>query len=513
MKASVEFQKATSSQKRITKVEDDRACNQAECQSLRPNLDLQQHHPEPPKMPRAPKKFKPTTKSKVHAHQTWNNKRLLNWPLPTLNHKILVDFDMEASPGPDPLEMEEDADDLHYEPLGPGQFFSPDDINLPPTSTIDTKSDFADCMDTDDEDEISSSDFKPSKDEGEAEDKDANNGAGSDSELACATAVHEFEAKWTKKQAQEKNAEKRKEAAERQKCRKPTIAPKLKPDIGGLCADAQKMLLKQKAVASSNLLLILSEGGSGTSRGTAGDFDQDESVASLTAACEMKKKGPKAKSKSQSVEDIPKWDTQCMPHIYNFIGAQEAQFGMNSNLELKVFQAILWAEIFPALKEDANEPAITGVHAESKGAMQGPGVLETFSLHLKFTQNVSHPDPPTGALALCADAYLRTLHAWQPGFISMAETWRLAKEEKVQSSKGNILKNNKDTGFSNKWAPPVLKYYLVLKTTPKTKWPTILDHARPFMNSKCCSTVTIKREMEDSEGMENGADDEFIMSD
>ncbi|KAE9400902.1 hypothetical protein BT96DRAFT_938349 [Gymnopus androsaceus JB14] len=562
------------------------------------------------------------------------------------SQEILVDFDMEASPEPDPLEMEEDAD-LHYEPLGPGRFFSPDDIDLPPTSTVDTESDFADRMDMDDEDENSDPDFMPSEDEGEAEDDDASNDAGLDPELAHAAALREFEAEWTKKRAQEKNAEKRKEAAERRKVasavaqqrmeappntidiipgssskpkkrpgppndeqgnikrQKPTIPPKSKPDIGGLRADAQKTLLKRKAAASSNVSLVSSECGGGTSEGAAGDFDQDESVASLTAAREMKKKGPKAKSKSQavnavslvpadvkiidgkerrtqpkatrhtwskshlplkSVEDIRKWDTQYMPHIYNFIGAQEAQFGTNSNLELKAFQAILWAEIFPALKEDANEPAITGViqanlrtyrseigkkalkivsrkaeeydqecradyiageldndawgyaspgltRAESKGAMQGPGVLETLSLHLEFTQNVPHPDPPTGALALCAAAYLRALHAWQPGFNSIAETRRLAKEEKVQNGKGNVSKNNKDTGFSDEWAPTVSKYYSVLKKTPKTKWPTILDHARPFMNSKRRSAVTIKRETEDSEGMENGADDEFIMSD
>jgi len=129
---------------------------------------------------------------------------------PSQPAEILVDFDMEASPEPDPLEMEEDAD-LHYEPLGPGRFFSPDDIDLPPTSTVDTESDFADRMDMDDEDENSNPDFMPSEDEGEAEDDDASNDAGLDPELAHAAALREFEAEWTKKRAQEKNAEKRKE--------------------------------------------------------------------------------------------------------------------------------------------------------------------------------------------------------------------------------------------------------------------------------------------------------------
>lgn len=174
-KALAIAQKATTSQTRIALLEDERVREQAERQSLRPDLDLLKHQPEPTKKVAASKKSKSKSKSFVPSGSmylsTITDSFLYQRLNPSMNllqkllfrplqHKVSIlkttaygQLTVKPRTGikgsPEPPILLEDALEFPEspEPFVRASSFPSSDVDIPPTSVVDPDSDFADDYD------------------------------------------------------------------------------------------------------------------------------------------------------------------------------------------------------------------------------------------------------------------------------------------------------------------------------------------------------------------------------
>ncbi|KAE9393345.1 hypothetical protein BT96DRAFT_999526 [Gymnopus androsaceus JB14] len=225
------------------------------------------------------------------------------------------------------------------------------------------------------------------------------------------------------------------------------------PDLGGLRADFKIALKKAGAPTlanTSNDLLIAYH---------MGKFDHEETAESVNTAHEAKQAGAKASTVASqkpvetqvclvptnvnvidakercgngkcstfnktnlpisTTADHCKWDTKFMPTILDFVGAQELQFGMSNNLELKALIQTTWTNVFPLWIDCKDDPAIAG-----------------------FTQQA----------------------------------------ERKKEGKGRVSNNNKDGFGEDPWAEHIGSYYNLVKSVSDSKWMTIFEATEQFIN-------------------------------
>ncbi|KAE9393761.1 hypothetical protein BT96DRAFT_999121 [Gymnopus androsaceus JB14] len=364
------------------------------------------------------------------------------------------------------------------------------------------------------------------------------------------------------------------------------------PDLGGLRADFKIALKKAGAPTLANtsndpLIARLERArqdrharGEYSDAGHMGEFDHEETAESVNAAREAKQAGAKASTVASkklvetqvrlvpanvnvidakercgngkcltfnktnlpisTTADHRKWDTEFMPTILDFVGAQELQFGMSNNLELKALIRTTWTDVFPLRSDCKDDPAIAGFchtqirtyrselgkkalkivgrkideleddleeraayiaaqleedywaysnpgfsRADSTGTLRGPGILETFSQHCELAKSFKVKSPhgfPAGALALSAAAYLRALRAFEPGYNSIDEARKTQQAERKKEGKGRVSNNNKDGFGEDPWAEHVGSYYNLIKSVSDSKWMTIFEATEQFIN-------------------------------
>ncbi|KAF9070274.1 hypothetical protein BDP27DRAFT_1420154 [Rhodocollybia butyracea] len=236
----------------------------------------------------------------------------------------------------------------------------------------------------------------------------------------------------------------------------------------------------------------------------------------------------KANLPISSAADLCKWETDYMPHIYDFVGAEEYQFGLSNNVELKYLIKNHWVTVYPLLKEYKDHLAIGPlVHSQictyrsefgkkalklvgqtlndqlcsvedcadfvanqleeeawaysspglmretSAGAMRGPFILATFAHHCKITKMFKAKSDfgfPCGALAVSAAAVLRALKA--------------KEEEQKKDGCGWVSKNTKDSFGEAPWADYCGKYFKMICKASDKKWMAIFDVTKEHINTR-----------------------------
>ncbi|KAJ3782942.1 hypothetical protein GGU10DRAFT_406573 [Lentinula aff. detonsa] len=365
------------------------------------------------------------------------------------------------------------------------------------------------------------------------------------------------------------------------------IAKRAKPELGGLRMDYRKLTTRKpktflaQATTSSEGQANLSEPDYST---IPGEFDNEEQPEAVAAARALKQKNnsegkkphvgemagvslvpadvsaidtkerhgniQRAPAKRQNVTkaNLPlttaaalrKWDTEFMPTIVDFVGAQEFQFGMSNNVEFKFFIKSTWVMVYPLAKEQKDDPAIaTLVHnqirtyrseigkkamsvvaqrlnaiknnveervawveaqlsndcwaysspghtrATSAGAMRGPMILETFASHCELARTFKAKSTsgfPAGALALSAAAVLRALRAHTPGYDSIKHARQLEDIERKKEGKSRVSRNTKDSFGDEPWSEFVSFYFRLIFKANEAKWMSIFDETEPFIN-------------------------------
>ncbi|KAE9390681.1 hypothetical protein BT96DRAFT_945951 [Gymnopus androsaceus JB14] len=266
----------------------------------------------------------------------------------------------------------------------------------------------------------------------------------------------------------------------------------------------------------------------------------------------------KANLPLSTATDQRKWDTDFMPTIIDFVGAQEFQFGMSNNVDLKFFIKSTWNTVYPLLKELKDNPTIaTLVHnqihtyrskigkkamlvvaqrlnmlkddveecatwvalqlhednwaynspgntrATSSGAMRGSMILETFAYHSKLARTFkakSKSGFPAGALALSAAAVLRALHAHTPGYNSIKYARQVEDVERKKEGKSRVSRNTKDSFRDAPWSDFVSIYFRLLSKANEAKWMVIFDETEPFINvrrfERCQGELAVGEELD-----------------
>ncbi|KAE9385084.1 hypothetical protein BT96DRAFT_1007388 [Gymnopus androsaceus JB14] len=318
------------------------------------------------------------------------------------------------------------------------------------------------------------------------------------------------------------------------------------PDLGGLRADFKIALRKAGAPtlasASNNLLIARLERarqdrharGEYSNAGHMGEFDHEETAELVNAACEAKQAGAKASTIASeklvetqvrlvpanvnmidakerhgngkrltfnktnlpisTTADYCKWDTEFMPTILDFVGAQELHDCKDDpaiagfcHTQIRTYQSKLGKKALKIvgrkineLEDDLEERAayIAAQLEEDYWAYSNPGFLQTAQL---FKVKSPHGFP-AGALALSAAAYLRALRAFEPGYNSIDEACKTQQAERKKEGKGRVSNNNKDRFGEDPWAEHISSYYNLVKSVSDSKWMTIFEATEQFIN-------------------------------
>ncbi|KAF9063579.1 hypothetical protein BDP27DRAFT_1478013 [Rhodocollybia butyracea] len=124
------------------------------------------------------------------------------------------------------------------------------------------------------------------------------------------------------------------------------LTKRAKLDLGGLHMDYKaKLVGKLKPLLSAPVTSTKAQ--ENLDSEPEGDFDTDESPAIMASACQAKTKG---KTKATM-------NTDRMSILYLQM-AEEYQFGLSNNVELKYLIKSHWVAVFPLLKEQKDNPAI-----------------------------------------------------------------------------------------------------------------------------------------------------------
>ncbi|KAL0059224.1 hypothetical protein AAF712_014032 [Marasmius tenuissimus] len=255
-----------------------------------------------------------------------------------------------------------------------------------------------------------------------------------------------------------------------------------------------------------------------------------------------------------------KWDKLFVPQMIYLGESQEAQFGFpNAQPEVLELISTQWKKTFPELKgnsKDANivqylrsetrqyrsdigkealkiverkveevgetikersewvkrelennrfiysNPGMTA--SESTGAMRGPGVIETFSYHLRTaTAGIERKHDtdfkfPAGAVALSAAAYERALKIFEPGYNSAQKLRTEAKEKRLSIGNTTPLPKNSTAAFSDAlWANTVRKYARILKDANWSKWRQFYDAAKEYLPAESSSPEFEEMDLDD----------------
>ncbi|KAE9408439.1 hypothetical protein BT96DRAFT_985769 [Gymnopus androsaceus JB14] len=208
----------------------------------------------------------------------------------------------------------------------------------------------------------------------------------------------------------------------------------------------------------------------------------------------------KANLPLSTTTDLRKWDTEFMPTIIDFVGAQEFQFGMstqpNPHLPKRnrqesyddVKECAIWVAI--QLHEDNwayNSPGHT--RATSSDAMRGSMILETFAYHSEPARTFkakSKSGFSAGALALSAAVVrlfiahsistltvifqvLRALCAHTPGYDSIKYARQVEDVECKKEGKSRPSRNTKDSFGDAPWSDFVSIYFRLLSKANDAK--------------------------------------------
>ncbi|KAJ3791829.1 hypothetical protein GGU11DRAFT_750996 [Lentinula aff. detonsa] len=243
-----------------------------------------------------------------------------------------------------------------------------------------------------------------------------------------------------------------------------------------------------------------------------------------------------------STLDLRKWDTEFMPHIFDFVGAQQYQFGLSTNVDLRYLIKSHWVTVYPLLHELKDHPTIfpfvqsqirtyrsefgkralkavgravsdaaedilgriqfvAGELAEdawayeqpgatrdtSTGAMRSPLILETFAHHFEHAKSFKVKSEfgfPAGALALSAATVLRAFRAYENGTNSIEDTRKEQEVERKKEGKSRLSRNTETSFGKEPWADYSAEYYKTIYQANNTKWMVIFDGAEPFINIK-----------------------------
>ncbi|KAL0058866.1 hypothetical protein AAF712_014427 [Marasmius tenuissimus] len=149
-----------------------------------------------------------------------------------------------------------------------------------------------------------------------------------------------------------------------------------------------------------------------------------------------------------------------------------------------------------------SNPGMTA--SESTGAMRGPGVIETFSYHLRTaTAGIERKHDtdfkfPAGAVALSAAAYERALKIFEPGYNSAQKLRTEAKEKRLSIGNTTPLPKNSTAAFSDAlWANTVRKYARILKDANWSKWRQFYDAAKEYLPAESSSPEFEEMDLDD----------------
>ncbi|KAF9056792.1 hypothetical protein BDP27DRAFT_1433540 [Rhodocollybia butyracea] len=551
--------RATVARQKIAEVEDARALEQVRNQSLRPDNDLQ---------------------SRISSIQAS--------PVPETLAGAYIEDGSEG-------------EFLLLVAILPSNFFEdielPDDV--PYATTPRGTSDYNSSMDYNAKSEHMSIDNGREIEEGSAyndsEQEFAFEESEPESEFDYNAAMEELKKTRREAKAQTSKATKKKLAAEYKKVQKTAIhdsqkatsmskednvlTKRAKLDLGGLHMDYKaKLVGKLKPLLSAPVTSTKAQ--ENLDSEPEGDFDTDESPAIMASACQAKTKGKtkatmntdvnlvpanvsdidvrehrngaqrapvkrqtitKANLPITSAADLRKWDAEYMLHIFDFVRAEEYQFGLSNNVELKYLIKSHWVAVFPLLKEQKDNPAIAPLvhlqirtyrskfgkkalkiiaqsfierqldtvedHAEfvadqlrenrwaygspgttratSSKAMRGPFLLGLFTHHCEAAKTFKAKSPfgyPTGALALCATAVIQALNVFKLGANAIEVARRAEEDKRKHSGKGRASKNTKDSFGEEPWADYCGIYFKTVSKCGDAKWMLIFEGTEPYIN-------------------------------
>ncbi|KAJ3728049.1 hypothetical protein DFJ43DRAFT_1156851 [Lentinula guzmanii] len=329
-------------------------------------------------------------------------------------------------------------------------------------------------------------------------------------------------------------------------------------EIGGLRDNARTILQASTATPEPKKSNIDSDGGV-----TQGDLNSEDCLSSSRSATAGKPNGHLSSRHvdvqavislvpaNVSIIDIKerststtskRTNTEFMPHIFDFVGAQQYQFGLSTNVDLRYLIKSHWVTVYPLLHELKDHPTIfpfvqsqirtyrskfgkralkavgravsdaaedilgriqfvAGELAEdawayeqpgatrntSTGAMRSPLILETFAHHFEHAKSFKVKSEfgfPAGALALSAAAVLRAFRAYENGTNSIEDTRKEQEVERKKEGKSRLSRNTETSFGEEPWADYSAEYYKTIYQANNTKWMVIFDGAEPFINIK-----------------------------